>query len=144
MQRRPQLNPRRKILKRTFARELRAVPTDAERKLWVHLRAKRMAHLRFRRQQTIGPYIPDFYCSAAKLIVELDGGQHSEERNFVYDEQRTRWFEARGYRVLRFTNEDVLKHIDGVLECIWRAVRESGCPLPEPADAGSTLPQGEG
>ena len=73
---RPQLNPRRRILKHERAHELRASATESERRLWSLLRRKQMAGLRFRRQQTIGPYIVDFYCSATKLIVELDGDQH--------------------------------------------------------------------
>ncbi len=132
---RPQNNPRRKVLKRDFAHDLRAQPTDAERKLWARLRSKQMSQLRIRRQQTIGPYVADFYCPAAKLIVELDGGQHAEDRNVSYDAARTLWLESKGLRVIRFTNEDVLKRIDIVLEGIWRAVVESGCPLPEPPAA---------
>ena len=140
----PQTNPRRKVLKRDFARFLRSTPSDAETKLWVLLRSKRMLQLRFRRQQPIGPYIVDFYCSAAKLIVESDGSQHFEAPALAYDAARTKWLEARGYRVLRVGSFDVLNAPDRVLEVIWLAVKEKGIPLPEPADAGSTLPQGEG
>jgi hypothetical protein len=65
-------------------------------------------------------------------------------KNIAYDEQRTRFLNERGYRVLRFANSDLTKYADAVLESIWRAARESGRPLPEPPDGGSTLPQGEG
>jgi very-short-patch-repair endonuclease len=134
---------RRREFKTAFAKDMRQQPTDAERKLWWLLRNKQMAQLRFRRQQPIGPYIADFFCPSAKLIVELDGGQHGTEENRLYDEQRTRFLNTRGYRVLRFGNEHFLKHPDSVLEGIWHAVNESAGPLPEALRA-STLPQGEG
>ena len=137
-------NPiRRREFKTAFARVMRQQPTDAERKLWWLLRGKQMQNLRFRRQQPVGPYIADFFCAAAKLIVELDGGQHNTDAGFHYDEQRTRYLSARGYRVLRFSNEMVLRHFDAVLDHIWRALRESGGPLPETLRV-SALPQGEG
>jgi len=148
---RPQNNVRRQGLKRERARELRSQMTEAERKLWARLRAKKMAGLRFPRQETIGPYIADFCCSAAKLVVELDGEQHGNDENLAYDAARTRWLSNNGYRVLRLSNHDVLRDLNLALESIWRAVKESGCPLPEISDpaksAGSeisTLPQGEG
>ena len=132
---RPQDNARRHALKRNRARELRAQMTEAERKLWGRLRRKNIAGLRFRRRETIGPYIADFYCSPAKLIVELDGGQHGNEQNIAYDATRTRWFAAAGYRVLRFSNYEFLRDPDSVVESIWRAVGDSNCPLPEIAHA---------
>jgi adenine-specific DNA-methyltransferase len=145
LERRPQDNPRRKILKRDFARVQRARPTDAEYKLWWLLRSKRLAGLRFRRQQPIGPYIADFYCAAAKLIVELDGSQHGLDANVGYDERRTRWLEARGYRVLRFFNDGVLRDPKSVVEGVWHAIKEMNCPLPEISLREiSALPQGEG
>ena len=125
--------------------------TDCERKLWSMLRRKQMAEFRFRRQHPIGPYIVDFFCPAAKLIVELDDGQHGEDNAAIYDEARTRWLEAQGYRVLRFWNWDFLENPDATLEGIWRAIVESRVPLAEALRAplpGSlrspTLPQGEG
>ncbi len=137
----------RREFKRDFAKNLRTTATDAERILWSLLRAKQFAHLRFRRQQPIGPYIADFYCAAAKLIVEIDGDQHGADANMEYDEARTRFLSARGYRVLRFPNGDVLKNLDAVLDGIWHALKDCGRPLPDPAplrSTGSTLPQGEG
>jgi ATP-dependent helicase HrpA/adenine-specific DNA-methyltransferase len=102
----------------TFARALRQNPTDAESRLWRHLRGKQMEGIRFRRQQPIGPYIVDFFCAEARLIVEVDGGQHAED-----SDTRTRWLEARGYRVIRFWNNDVLSNTEGVLTMILRALR---------------------
>ncbi|HWD50343.1 MAG TPA: endonuclease domain-containing protein [Rhizomicrobium sp.] len=142
---------RRRALKRGAARKLRDEATETERKMWSLLRRRQLQELRFRRQQPIGPYIVDFFCPAAKLIVELDGGQHGEDEAVIYDLARTEWLEAQGYRVLRFWNLDFLKNPEVVLEGIWRAILESGTPLPEALRAplpealrASTLPQGEG
>jgi very-short-patch-repair endonuclease len=94
------------------------------------LRGKQVAQLRFRRQHPIGPYIADFFCPAAKLIVELDGDQHGSDRGIAQDAVRTGWLESRGYSVLRFPNGEVLKDPRTVLERIW-TVAESRLPLPE-------------
>jgi very-short-patch-repair endonuclease len=120
----PQPRPhtiRRTELKREAARQLRLNATEAERKLWSCLRDKRLLGLRFRRQQPIGPYIADFYCAAAKLIVELDGSQHANAQA-QYDLSRTTWLEARGYKVLRFWNTD-LQDSDFIVGAICHAVR---------------------
>jgi very-short-patch-repair endonuclease len=103
---------------KTNSRELRKNQTDAERLLWRHLRTRRFFNFRFRRQQVIGFYIVDFYCSKAKLIVELDGGQHALEEATLYDQERTAFLNACGYRVIRFWNDDVIKNIVGVLTVI--------------------------
>ncbi|HEX4534904.1 MAG TPA: DUF559 domain-containing protein [Rhizomicrobium sp.] len=134
---------RRAPLKHSLAKRLRAEMTYAETKLWTLLRRKNMACLRFRRQQPIGSYVADFFCPAAKLIVELDGSQHGERAHLRRDDTRTKWLEAQGYRVLRIWNAEFLKHPESALDCIWRAIRDSGGPLPEALRA-STLPQGEG
>jgi len=89
---------------------------------------KQFSGLRFRRQQPVGPYIVDFYCSAAKLIVELDGSQHGSMENRIYDSARDDWLRSQGYRVLRFPNEEFLKHPDTVFETIDRAIAEAGIP----------------
>ena len=121
---------------RVRARSLRETPTDAESLLWYHLRDRRLANFKFRRQRPIGPYFADFACLEAKLIVELDGGQHVEAAG--YDEDRTRFIEAQGYRVLRFWNNEVMAQTDAVRERILQALQEDN-PHPSP------LPQaGEG
>jgi len=104
-----------------LARALRTNATDAERRLWRHLRQRQIDGFRFRRQQPIGPYFVDFFCPEAKLILELDGGQHTMRE--AADEARTEWLEARGYRVLRFWNNDVLQNSEGVLVRIGQALR---------------------
>jgi very-short-patch-repair endonuclease len=121
---------------RVRARSLRETPTNAETLLWFHLRDRRMADRKFRRQRPIGPYFADFVCLEAKLIVELDGGQHVDAA--ACDENRTRFMQAEGYRVLRFWNNEVLTQTDAVRERILQALQE-GSPHPSP------LPQaGEG
>ncbi|MGB3045932.1 MAG: endonuclease domain-containing protein [Xanthobacteraceae bacterium] len=118
------------------ARQLRQNPTDAERKLWQHLRAlPDTAH--FRRQATIGPYFADFACHTHRLVIEVDGGQHAESTN---DATRTAYLEASGYRVLRFWNHDVLGNIDGVLETIIGALRVA----PPTPDSSPPQERGEG
>ncbi len=102
------------------ARELRKNLTDAEARLWARLRFRQLDGFRFRRQQPIGPYIVDFSCPAAKLIIEVDGGQHATDQQ--RDDRRTRWLEARGYRVVRFWNNDVLGNTEGVLQTIQQAL----------------------
>jgi very-short-patch-repair endonuclease len=119
---------RRLQFKRGFARKLRADATGPERKLWAYLRRKQLAHLRFRRQQPIGPYVADFFCSAAKLIIELDGSQHGAKESVSADEARTAWLEESGYKVLRFPNDEVLKNRGAVLETIDRVIRERSIP----------------
>ena len=120
--------PQRAELKREFAKHLRENTTDAERRLWRVLRLKQVGGMRFRRQQPLGPFVVDFFCSAAKLIIELDGDQHGTDEAAAYDAHRTRWLEERGYKVLRFANGEVLEA--HVIETIWHEV-ESRLPLPE-------------
>ena len=94
------------------SRPLRREMTDAERKLWQHLRNRRLGGFKFRRQATVGRYVADFLCSEKRLIVELDGGQHTPDA----DGQRTRQLEALGYRVIRFWNGDALGNTLAVLQ----------------------------
>ena len=112
------------------ARRLRQQSTDAEQALWSKLRDRRLGGVRFRRQTPIGPYIADFVSHERKLIVELDGGQHADQR--AYDARRTRWLESRGYTVLRFWNDDVLLRPTSVLEAIALALSESAPESPSP------------
>ena len=95
------------------AREMRKNFTDAELKLWKRLRNRLTDGEKFRRQQPIGKYIVDFVCAERKLVVEVDGGQHSE--NVAYDSERTAWLESQGYCVLRFWNNEVLVDVEIVL-----------------------------
>ena len=97
-----------------IARKLRRASTDAENRLWHHLRARQLEGAKFKRQFPIDRHIADFACPAAHLVVELDGGQHSK----AVDAERTAAIEASGYRVIRFWNNDVLENTDGVLEVI--------------------------
>lgn len=100
------------------ARDLRQNPTDAEQRLWASLRGRQMAGFKFRCQHPIGPYIVDFYCHQAQLVIEIDGGQHGQDDQRLYDEQRTAYLEAQGLRVLRFWNHHVLGETESVLEVI--------------------------
>ena len=110
------------------SRELRATPTDAERKLWSYLSARKVAGTRFNRQFPIGPLIGDFVSRGAKLVVEVDGGQHAVSTED--DAARTRYMEAQGYRVIRFWNNDVLGNIEGVVATIERALVDRPSPSP--------------
>ena len=112
---------------RHLARQMRATPTEAERKLWWHLRHRLPTPgTHFRRQVRISRYIVDFACHAKRLVVEVDGGQHGMRT--VADEERTKVLEANGYRVLRYWNNDVLTNINGVLEDIFRAINDDPHP----------------
>ena len=104
---------------RTRAIELRKESTPAERKLWSKIRNDQLG-VNFRRQHAVGNYIPDFVCIEKKLIIELDGSQHLEQEE--YDEDRTKYLESRGYRVIRFWNNDVMKDIDSVILAIMHAL----------------------
>ena len=110
-----------------FARELRVNSTDAERSLWQRLRNRQLGGHKFRRQVTIGPFIADLVCVAAGVVVEIDGGQHSEER----DAARTAFLAAKGYRILRFWNNEVLENTEGVLQSILMEL-EGQAPSPNP------------
>jgi very-short-patch-repair endonuclease len=111
------------------SRELRNNATDAERRLWQYIRNRQLRGVRFNRQVPIGPFICDFAARTAKLIIELDGGQHSVRT--VEDERRTVLLRSRGYRVLRFWNSEVLENPEGVLQLIERALNDR--PSPDPS-----------
>jgi len=113
-----------------FARQMRAEATQSERILWSLLRRRTFGGFRFRRQQPIGPYIADFYCSAAGLIVELEGGHHTEQQNIERDTKRTAYLKDLGYRVIRIPNHEFMKEREVALEKIWRALRVPGPPSP--------------
>ena len=119
------------------ARRLRRHQTNAERLLWFRLRDRRLAGWKFKRQAPIDRFVVDFFCADAKLIVELDDGQHDHDRE--RDADRTRILEAMGYLVLRFWNHDVMRNMDGVLEEILSTANPHRSEPPHP----TPLPYGE-
>jgi len=118
-----------------FARKLRRDSTDAEAKVWRQLRSRQFGGAKFRRQHPLGPYILDFYCHEHSLVIEVDGGQHYDKDQARRDVERTSWLEARGLRILRFSNLEVLNEIESVLERI-RLELEPGGPSLEPSARG--------
>jgi len=120
----------------TFARGMRSVPTDAEAVLWRQLRAHRFAGHKFKRQQPIGKYILDFVCFEAKVVIEVDGGQHMESAS---DRLRDDWVKSQGFLVLRFWNNEVFQNLEGVLTRVLEALTPSPPPLQGalPAASGS-------
>ena len=106
------------------ARSLRRESTEAEQRRWSALRNRRLEGTRFRRQVVLGRYVADFCSAHPKLVVELDGIQHEDQR--TYDEARTRYLEAQGYLVLRFWNGDVFVHLDAVLGKIAEEIHKIG------------------
>jgi very-short-patch-repair endonuclease len=102
------------------AKTLRRNLTDAEQKLWYHLRAHRFMGRKFKRQKPLGRYVVDFICLEEKLIIELDGGQHAE--NLEYDQERDAWLRSQGYTVLRFWNNELMNETESVLERIRLAL----------------------
>jgi very-short-patch-repair endonuclease len=117
------------------ARTLRHQSSDAESVLWRHLRARRLLGYKFRRQVVMEPYIVDFVCLEAGLIIEADGGQHSNQ--VTYDTRRTAVLGGMGYRVMRFWNHEVLGELQSVLEQIRTALIEAPSPQPSPGGRGS-------
>lgn len=107
---------------RANARSLRRATTDAEARLWYRLRRQGLAGYKFRRQHPFGPYILDFYCTQARLVVEVDGGQHAEAEHVLRDMERTRYLERRGLSVLCFNNQEVMLETDAVLGVILEAL----------------------
>ncbi|MFP6733295.1 MAG: DUF559 domain-containing protein, partial [Rhodospirillales bacterium] len=101
---------------------LRKNPTEPEKRFWNRVRAQQLDGFRFRRQAPIGDYVVDFYCPEAKLIVELDGGQYDGRAG--EDAVRTAWLEGKGFRVVRFWNNQVFENMNGVLESLRGALRK--------------------
>ena len=112
-----------------FARRLHKNQTDADRLLWSILRSRPLLGLKFRRQQPIGPYILDFYCHDYKLCIELDGGQHYTSNGQQNDKDRMAFIALRGIHVLRFSNLDVMRNLEGVLLTIAGKVTSLTPPL---------------
>ena len=112
-----------------YARQMRSTPTPWEHELWQELRAKRFSGIKFKRQQSIGPYIVDFVALSQKFIIELDGGQHDLQRE--YDGRRDGFLRANGFTVLRVWNNEWSENRTGVLEQIWLVL--NALPLPNPS-----------
>ena len=110
-------------ISKRIATKLRHNQTDAERILWTRLRSKQLTGTKFRRQQPVGPYIVDFITFESRLVIEIDGGQHNQDTMRNEDEKRTTWLQRRGYKVVRFWDNEVLQNIDGVLEKILAALK---------------------
>lgn len=108
------------------ARSLRHRPTDAEQRLWLALRARRLAGYKFRRQHPIGRFVADFVCPGRWLVIELDGGEHW--RRAAHDRLRDGYLEERGYLVVRFSDRDVLTNMDGVLQAILLLLERDPMP----------------
>jgi very-short-patch-repair endonuclease len=124
MPRKPRSNPKTKHQ----AIKLRKASTPAERKLWSKIRNDQLG-VTFRRQHAVRHYIPDFCSPKAKLIIELDGSQHLEHED--YDEERTKYLESQGYKVIRFWNNDVTKDIESVVRAILHAMGSQSHPQKE-------------
>jgi very-short-patch-repair endonuclease len=116
---------------KTVSRILRKNQTDAEKRIWMELRAGKVLGVKFRRQHPIGPYIVDFCTIERKLTIELDGGQHGER--WAEDAVRTDFLKNRGFKVIRFWNHEVLQNIEAVLEVIRVELLESPSPQPSPS-----------
>ncbi len=119
--------PFNKELKK-FARELRKNMTDAERFLWTKIRRKQLKGCQFYRQKNIGNYIVDFYCPVAKLIIEIDGGQHYSKEGTKKDKIRDNYMARLGFTVFRFSDREIFENINGALERIYEHLEKS--PLP--------------
>ena len=111
--------PYNKNLK-NFARDLRKNMTDAEKRLWSKIRRKQLKEYQFYRQKNIGNHIVDFYCPKAKLIIEIDGSQHYLAESIQKDKNRDHYLNNLGFTVLRYSNSDIFKRLDGVLKEIYR------------------------
>ena len=98
-----------------LARNLRKNSTIQERRLWNLLKNRQFHNLKFKHQQPISDYIVDFICKEAKIIIEIDGGQHNEPENIEYDKTRTEYLNTLGYKVIRFWNNEIYENIEGVV-----------------------------
>jgi very-short-patch-repair endonuclease len=118
------------------AKTLRRHLTEPEKKLWWHLRHRLpLEHSHFRRQVAVGPYIADFCCLSARVIIEVDGNQHGTDQAVVYDARRATYLEDEGFRILRFSNFEMMREIDLVLDTIYAAIAGT-TPTPGPSPQG--------
>jgi adenine-specific DNA-methyltransferase len=106
-----------------LAKSMRSKMTPTEQKMWYYLRNNRLCGYKFKRQVVIGDFIVDFVSDSEKLIIEIDGGQHNSEDSLEYDRKRTEYLNDKGYKVLRFWNNQVLNEMDVVLDLIYRALK---------------------
>ncbi|SRR5579885_398308 len=121
-------------MKHDFAKKLRRDQTEVERKLWNALRGRQFHGFKFRRQQPVGPYIPDFVCFEARYVIELDGSQHGESESKASDLARTRRLAQDGFRIRRFWNRELIDNFEGVLTQIWRDLGEPTSPVVRPVE----------
>jgi very-short-patch-repair endonuclease len=117
-----------------LARRLRRAATNAEQRLWNRLRARQLEGHKFVRQQPLGGYVVDFLCREKRLVIEVDGGQHSDNPR---DRVRDRWLREHNYRTIRFWNSDIMNDMNGVLQTIVEALRAEAPPHPVPAIGGN-------
>jgi very-short-patch-repair endonuclease len=103
-----------------FQRAARHNPTEPEKRLWAALRNRQVADAKFRKQVWLGRYLIDFFCADAKLAIEVDGDSHAHQQD--YDEQRTAWLSSEGFRVIRFSNDEVMRNLDGVVLAVQQSL----------------------
>ena len=113
-----------RILETRRARELRRLSPAAERVLWAWLKNRGVGGVKFVRSESVGPYFADLACRSAKLIVEIDGATHSTDDEIAHDDRRTAFLQAQGYRVIRFSNEQVYENVGAIVEEIARVLAE--------------------
>ncbi|MGH7230517.1 MAG: endonuclease domain-containing protein [Nitrospiraceae bacterium] len=112
-------------------RRLRLEMTSAETRLWSKIRGKQFQTLKFRRQHGIGPYIVDFYCPANSIVIEIDGDTHANQDQITKDKQRDKYLQSLGLQVIRYTNDDIIMNLDGVLQDLTqRLLTASTSPTP--------------
>ena len=113
-----------RLLETRRARELRRLSPAAERILWARLKNRSLQGAKFARSEPIGPYFADFACRSAKLVVEIDGATHCTDEEIAHDKRRTAFLEAEGYRVVRFSNQQVYENVGAIVEEIARVLAE--------------------
>jgi len=123
-------------------RSMRHQATEPEKRLWSKLRNRQVGNLKFRRQVWIGPFIADFFSAEARLLVEVDGDTHADTE--AQDQRRSAWLSSEGYRVLRFSNADVMENIEGVVEAILADIRSRPSPSQVSGLGPSLSPEGRG
>jgi very-short-patch-repair endonuclease len=125
----------------THAKQMRREMTEPEIRVWLKLRAKRFGEVKFRKQKVVGRYIVDFSSNEPKLAIEIDGDTHVGRE--VYDAIRTQFLEEQGYRVIRFSNRDVMENLAGVLEFLAAVITKMTPPLLPPLRGSLLSPEGE-